>query len=394
MATKGSKKLTDKLSGLFGHKETPQDQMRAQQVQQAHNKTREHDMISLLNCINIADPNNKLPLKTIQERGYDRIIRLAINELKLPPIFDQDIEKLDNHFKYAIHALDLAIKEGYETTAEWASAALHTFVTTLRTEVPGMDAEFADALLESKLAYAENLKILINASREFDELTRDIARQRKRLAAKKTEFAEMRAAMDAKRQTEEGVRAESEITEYANNPGAMSDAAKQMRDELYAIHRLKGEIVQLETDIETKHVTKQSREADVENARNRLATPPTVSDPMQQERINKANDLYINNMLKKLNAAEEHTKAMDQFISKISSLREHGVFIQRAVAAKNELDAMDLEHYQKQQRDRDVAARMIAKQQEREIQKLREQEMEHLLAVVREYIPTAQLRGC
>lgn len=254
MATKGSKKLTDKLSGLLGHKETPQDQMRAQQVQQAHNKTREHDMISLLNCINIADPNNKLPLKTIQERGYDQTISQAINKLKVPHFFEQNIQKLDSHIKFAIHALDLAIKEGYETTAESANVALCDFFSCLY----------------NNLAYAENLKILINASREFDDLTRDIARQSKRLAAKKADLAEKRVAMDATRQTEEGVRAESEIVEYANNPSAMSDAAKHMRDELYAIYRLKEEISLLESDIDVRKLQLEERHEQKKSIYDRL----------------------------------------------------------------------------------------------------------------------------
>lgn len=378
MATKGSKKLTDKISGLF-KKETPQDEMRREQVQLAQNRTREENLISKLNAINFADPNNKLSPAFIQAKGCQSVVRYAVNELKNPPIIPQDIEELDKYIDLAVDALAEAVRDGLENTAEWSSVALYTAITTLRTEVSGIDAENADALLESKLDYARNLEIIIKASREYDRIDRDLKAQRKRRDNKRAELEKRKEQYKQKRDTVEGMKAVAEIEQYASSPSLMSDEAKALADELYQIHRLKGECTEIEMDISTKEVELQQKTSEIESTRNRLATPPQVADPKLQEKINKASELYRDSLRRRLNAARESSLAYERHLSEIRGLMEHTVFVDRMAMAVNEDNAIQLEELQDQQRTRETLARMRKRQEEKAIIKLENQELEQLI---------------
>lgn len=378
MATKGSKKITDKITGLF-KKETPQDEMRREQVQLAKNRTREENLIAKLNTINFADPANKLSPEFIKEKGCQSVVRYAVNELKNPPIIPQDIEELDKYIDLAVDALSEAVKEGLESTAEWSSVALYTAITTLRTEVTGIDADNADALMESKLDYARNLEIIIKASREYDRINRDLKAQRKRRDNKRAELEKLKNLYKQKRDTVEGMKAVAEIEQYAGSPSLMSDEAKALADDLYQIHRLKGECTEIEMDISTKEVELQQKTTEIESTRNRLATPPQVADPKLQEKINKASELYRDSLRRRLNAARESSLAYERHLSEIRGLMEHTVFVDRMTVAINEDNAIQMEEIESQQRTRETLARMRKRQEEKALIKLENQELEQLI---------------
>lgn len=379
MPSKGTQKFMDGLSGLFGKKETPQEKMRSEQNKLAADRSREENMIFKLQGINIHDPANKLTAEYIKSKNYDSIIRYAISELKNPPIITQDIELLDSYVEYTISALDAAIKEGLETAAEWASIGLHSSINNLRTEVPGIDAEFADDLMESRLQYAENLKNIIRVSIEYDKMKLAMDRQKKRLERQNEKLDALKAECKAYQDTPEGGVAAEEIKQYAGNTAMMSPAAKAFQDKLYELHRMRAQVLQTGMDIDAKNVDIQNKSSQIENLRNQLATPPAVSDPQLHERIKRANEEYLSKILRQLNTANEGMKEFDQFLSKLSSMHDHEVFAYMATQAKNEMDRLEIEELQEQQRKKEVLAKMRKTQQEKDMLRLQNLKLEQEL---------------
>ncbi len=398
MPSKGTQNFMDGLSGLFGKKETPQEKMRSEQNKLAADRSREENMIFKLQAINIMDPANKMSKEYIQSKKYDSIIRYAISELKNPPIITQDIELLDSYVDYTISALDAAIREGLETTAEWASIGLHSCINNLRTEIPGIDAEFADDLMESRLQYAENLKNIIRVSLEYDKMKQAMEKQKKRLEIQNKKLDELKAECKAYQDTPEGGMAAEEIKQYAGNTAMMSNTAKAFQDKLYELHRLRAQCLQTGMDIDVKNVDIQNKSSQIENLRNQLATPPQVSDPQLYERIKRANEEYLSKILRQLNSANEGMKEFDQFLSKLSSMHDHEVFAYMATAAKNEMDKLEIEELEEQRRRKETLARMRKTTQEKEsirLQNLRleqelRQEQEKLDALNEELNPEVE----
>lgn len=379
MPNKGTQKFMDGLSGLFGKKETPQEQMRNVQDKLANDRRREENMIARLHAININDPANKLSAEYVKSKNYDSIIRYVASELKNPPILGQDIALLDSYLDYAISALATSIREGFKTTAEWACIALHSCISSLRTEISGMDAEFADDLMESRLQYAENLRNIIRVSKEYDEMQMAMEKQKKRLQRQQEQLNALKAECKAYQQTPEGAQANEEIKLAAGNTANMSDTAKAFQDKLYELHRLRAQTIQTGMDIDAKNADVLSKGSQIENLRNQLATPPAVSDPKLQERIKRANEEYLTRILRQLNTASESMKEFDQFLSKLSSMHDHEVFAYMATAAKNEIDQLEMEDLRERQMKKEVLAKMRKTQQEKDMLRLQNLKLEQEL---------------
>lgn len=137
MATKGFQKFTNKIFG--GKSESPQSEMRKEQVVVANNRKSAANMISKLKCINLYDKKNQIPQEVIAEEEFQKVINWAIKELSEPTVFTRDISSLDEKIEFAIDAFSKAIREGWVTTARWAATALNQGLSNLRQEISGIE---------------------------------------------------------------------------------------------------------------------------------------------------------------------------------------------------------------------------------------------------------------
>ena len=376
MASKGMKNL---FGNIFGGKPAKEDPSKKGPESVSAPRAREKAMIALLNSIDLDDPQNKLSEKKLQELNIQGVINYARSELHYPLIIEHDIKNLDANIDYIIDALKNAIKEGEEMTAEWACTALVFAIKNLRTDIPGVDEDCADALMECRVQYSENLRLLVEVCREYDTAATNLADQRERRQKKRDELDAAKNRYQARRDSGALDIALGELETKVHAPATMSDEALALRDELSNLHLLKASLIEADTDINAKQLTLNNRKAEVESRRNALATPPHAVDPKLQDRINEANRIYREKLREELNNAEKAMRDYDVHISAMTELGNHSAHIM-SVAKSLEMDKqMETEKYQQLLAEKQAAelraraAENVAVMQE----KIREQIQEH-----------------
>ena len=151
-------------------------------------REKERELKTLLQRIDLENPTNRLSAKKFKELNIEGVIRYAYSELKYPLIVEYDLTNLDNSMKYIISALEQSIKDGLDTTAEWACTALVFAIKSLRAKVDGIDANYADALWECRTNYAFNLELLVKSCIEYDRLSAELADQKARRKERREEL--------------------------------------------------------------------------------------------------------------------------------------------------------------------------------------------------------------
>ncbi len=380
MPSKGTQNFMDGLSGLFGKKETPQEKMRSEQNKLAADRSREENMISKLQSIEFAmaelKRKNKLPFDAEMFGKCESLVHAAINMLKQPAVIAQDIQAIDAHMENAIDTLKTSIDEGLRSTAEFACAALRLYLINLRAEVPDADAQYAEALMDERLKYAETLKTLLGLSREYDNKKKVVAELEAKKVARDEELVQQKAEIKAYQDTPEGAQAFAEIKEYAASPAMMSQSAKKLRSDLNELAKLKGICLNMGVTIDTYNAKLLPMSSSIEALRVQLMEQPTVTDPQIQEKVYRAQREHVEKLNRQLNEANESMKAFDQYLSMLSSLQDHEVFARMAAVAKNELDALEMEELLAQQRKKDLLARQKRAVQQKQAMARQEKQLD------------------
>ena len=271
------------------------------------------------------------------------------------------------------------MEEGYEMTAEWACTALVCAIKSLRVDIPEADMNNGEALMECRVQYSENLRLLVEVCREYDFTANNLADQRDRRQEKRTALDNAKNRYQARRDSGALDIALGELETKVHAPATMSDEAMALRDELNNIHLLKASLIEVDTDINAKQLTLNNRKAEIESRRNALATPPHAVDPKLQDRINEANRIYREKLRDELNNAEKAMRDHDVHISAMTEIGNHSALIVSVTRAREIAKEMELEKYQQMLAEKQ-AAELQARAAENVAaieQALREQHAEH-----------------
>lgn len=376
MASKGMKNL---FGNIFGGKPAKEDPSKKGPESVSAPRAREKAMIALLDGIDLADPQNKLSERKMQELNVQGVISYARSELRYPFITEHDTKNLDANMKKIIAELKEAVKEGHEMTAEWACTALVFAIKSLRVDIPEVDEDNSETLMKCRVQYSENLRLLVELCREHDVISANLADQRDRRQKKREELDLAKSSYQSRAESGALDVLLGELQTKLHAPATMSDEALALRDELNNLHLLKASILQLDTDINAKQLTLNNRKSQIDSSRNILATPPHAEDPKLQERINETNRLYRENLRNELNNAEKAMRDFDVHISAMTELANHSAFVVSVSKAMEVVKQMELERYQQLQAENEAAAlRARAAENYAAVQeKVREQIEEH-----------------
>lgn len=356
MANKGMKNMFGGLKDIFS-KPTPADEKEQAKDEIGASRDRERKMLNALGEIKLHDPQRQLSDAKLRELNVQGVIDYATHEIKSYPFVSEfDLTNLDNNITYIIGALDTAVRDGLESAAEWACTALVCALNSLRTKVDGIDEEFANELMECRVEYSENLKLLVQSSIERDRTKKELDDQ---LARRKT----ARKDMDTRKSSYQTRRDAgllnallAEMQQKANRPGDLSDDAVALRDELYAMHRLKASLIEMDATINAKQVALNGHETEIQSRRNTLSSPPRITDPKLQDKIEVANSRFRARLRRQLNDAEDAIKAYGVHISAMSDLANHSVHIMTIAQALEMDKEIQLEQLKQRQLEKDAAA--------------------------------------
>lgn len=347
MAMDGVRNVIRKGVKALRGEESAYEQTRRDQVTLANNCSRAAAMKAKLERIDFSV--SKLKPETIQE--YRALANEAIRELNDPAVITMDTKALDDYIDYAIDAFTKAIQEGLEMTAQWSGVAIYQSLTNLRKEISGIDLENADELYKKRLEYAENLEILVKTSLKYDSDYAQMLNQQARYQEKLEELRKKKEWYAAEKNSPEGSLAITEIQQFASEPARLSYKAKLMQDELYRCHILEGSAAEIEIDIRTKERELEAEIQEIESTRNRLAKLPVVTDPMLQEKINRAAQSYRDNLRKTLNGLQEARLAYERHLTELRTIGEHPVFTDTTAAAIKTMNSIDREQREEVQRN-------------------------------------------
>ena len=341
-ATKGMKNV---FSNLFSKKEEKNDKLKEPEHASGLRK-RERAMIARLEAIDLDNPQRRLSDEKIQELNIPGVIKYACSELNYPLITDQDIKNLDDNMDYIIKALEHAIKEGEEMTAEWACTALVFSIRNLRMDIAGLEGDYANDLMACRVEYARNLCRLVEQCREHDHLAANLAEQERRRQQKREELDTAKNRYVARRDSGALDIYLAELEQNIHNPASMSDEAKALKKELSNLQMLKASLIEVDTAIDADQVSLNNRITQIESRRNALSSPPHTHDPKLQERINEANRLYREKLRRELNDAEQALRDHDVHIGAMTELANHSVHVYTVSQALQIAKDIDLERYQ------------------------------------------------
>lgn len=347
MAMDGVRNVISKGVKALRGEESAYEQTRRDQVTLANNRSRAAAMKAKLERIDFSV--SKFKPETIRE--YRALASEAIRELNDPAVITMDTKALDDYIDYAIDAFTKAIQEGLEMTAQWSGAAIYQSLTNLRKEISGIDLENADELYKKRLEYAENLEILVKSSMKYDADYAQMLNQQARYQEKLEEIRKKKEWYTAEKNTPEGSLAIAEIRQFASEPSRLSHKARLIQDELYRCHILEGSAEEIRLDIHTKEKKLEAEIQEIESTRNRLAELPVVTDPMLQEKINRAAQSYRDNLRRTLNELQEAQLAYVRHLSGLRTLAEHTMFTNSTAAAIKTMNSIDREQREEAQRN-------------------------------------------
>lgn len=360
MANKFWKNAGDALSNLIPSSKpaAPADQKQKAKEEITESFHNEQKMLTKLNQVlnNLENPKKALSNQKIQELNIAGVVKYAAGELKYPLISETNLKNLDNSMKFIIDGLNSAVMDGLEMTAEWACTALVFAVKNLRTEVPGINADHADALWECRVQYAINLELLIKSCIERDNLVQELAEQKNRRAKERAELDQRKSHYQSRRDSGVLDNAIAMLTQEAHNPKGLSDEAKALKAEIAKLHSLKDSIVEIDALIDTKEVTLRNTEAQIKTQRNILSDPPRVTDPELQNKINEANRRFRDSLRDELNRAEDALRSHNVHISAMKDLLNHSIHIRDNAEALEEIQQMEIEKLKERQYQQQAAA--------------------------------------
>lgn len=376
--------IANKLKGKKA--DSPQSEMRKEQVIVANNRKNAENMISKLRSINLYDKNNKLSKEIIASEEFEDTINWAIKELSAPTIFTRDISSLDEKLEFSIDALSKAIKEGWITTARWAAISLYQGLSNLRQEISGIDMVNADELYEKRLNYAIEMGNIIRVSQDYDTTDQSLQTQKRRYDRDFAKQQQKREYLEEQKNSYAGNMLLEEIKQNVHNPAALSEKAKTLKKEFEDYQRLRGNVEEMYLTIMTKESALNECNQKIATIRNHLAELPTVNDPLLNAKIERANNLYVKNLEKTLDDIKISREAHKRYLEKLKHLSTHEVFQDEAAQVIVTMKNMDLEKEKELNREMMIAER-AKKEKEKNIRRmeaLKQSKLEYQQLVDRE----------
>lgn len=371
MADKRTHNFIDGIaSKLKGKKtESPQTEMRKEQVILANNRKNAENMISKLKSINLYDKSNKLSRDVIASEEFEDTISWAIKELDAPTVFTRDISGLDEKLEFSIDALSKAIKEGWITTARWAATALYQGLSNLRQEISGIDLVNADELYEKRLNYAIEMGNIIRVSQDYDTIEQTLQTQKRRYDRDFEKQQEKREYLENQKNSYAGNVLLEEIKQNVHNPAALSEKAKALKKEFEDYQRLRGNVEEMYLAIMTKESALNECNQKIATIRNHLSELPSVNDPLLNAKIERANNLYVKSIQNTLDDIKISREAHKRYLEKLRHLTTHEVFQDEAAQVIVTMKNMDLEKEKEINREMMIAER-AKKEKERNIRRM------------------------
>lgn len=317
MANKGTKKL---FAGLFGSKSKQEAPIKKGPEAAAASRLREKKMIAGLESIDLNNPQNRISQQKLRELNIQGAINYALSELRKPLILEYDTEKLDENLHYIIQALEDAVRNGGERTAEWACTALVFSIRDLRTEIPGVDQGQADALMERRLEYSHNLRLLVELCMRLDRLTQDLKDMHLRRNSQQAELEQRRALLEGRTKSGELDTALGELQARQDDSAPLSAEALALQQEQNAIRLLEQSIEKITQQIAAHQEEANNYQSYFNNIRNILSTSPHVTDPTLNSRIQAALKHERDYLRSLLDAAERSRNLLDVHVHALNDL--------------------------------------------------------------------------
>ena len=337
------KKVTTWFDGFRKPSDKPPDGLYGAQAYINQSRQSERELRAWLCRVDPLHPRNALPPEHAAARCIPAVLRYVDSELAYPPAPDHDLGILHRDLCFLVQALDCSIREGLETTAEYACAALTLAVQSLRTETDGIGSEDADILWECREAYSCSLVSLVETCVERDRLTADVSELLQRRQNDLDALDRYKRSFQAKRDSGEldALLPFLMAPAPAPSPAHLAPAIKALQSELRRIQLLKTSLSEMDSAIEAKQHPLDGLNLALEHCRRRLSFPPLATDPRLRDRIDANHRRYRERLRHQL----EETGAI---------LRNHDVrirvwdgLVSESIRILSVSDAIQLDHAMK-----------------------------------------------
>ena len=287
------------------------------------------DLATLLTSVQLSldDPASKLSAEKIEELHIRIVLRRVRQELvERPVIIAVDMTEIDHIVKYILNELQCAMERGFETAAHWSTAALAMAVNALYTPIPANDLEYSDALMAERLRYAQNLKLLVQNARYYDEYTVELAVCTRRYNQKKEALQALTEEIQTILDSEEGRLLMDDIRDHDEEPAEMKPAARELRDKLLYLNLLERDKLALSLDVSTAAEQRYLYSKYLDQIQNIVKFSPRVMDPKLSAKNQEALKAHAAELRRHLVHMEELLKPYDANLSELNDLVPHAVF--------------------------------------------------------------------
>ncbi len=325
MANKMTAKISATIANLFGSKTEQKSAKVILEEAREREKLLMSRMEIMLDEIQY-NPRIKLSKEKIKELKIENRVARMRKSLETPLITKIDTEELDNLILSFADSLKLALEQGYENGAYWASMALLKTVETLRIDTPELyarDPDMDKALYASKLTYANNFYNIIQESIEQDKKQHQMATLETDFNNKASEMRNRETAYKALMQTEAGMKLNASVEAKRSNPATMTEAEKGVMDNQKRITSLRDQLKAGRTvwetyDTELTNITQQ-----VEMIRLQLLADPEVHDEKLAAKIKEAAKLFRDSLNKRLDESYLMMSAYEEGVTDLEELLKH-----------------------------------------------------------------------
>ena len=325
MANKMTSKLTASIANLFSSKPEQKSAKVILDEAREREKLLMSKMEIMLDEIQY-NPRLKLSKEKIKEFKIENRVARMRKALETPLITKIDTTELDNLILSFADSLKLALEQGYEHAAYWASMALLKTVETLRIDTPELyarDPEMEKALYVQKLNYSNNFYNIIQESIEQDRKEQQMQTLEADYNNNATEMNNRETAYRALMKTESGMKLIASVNAKKSAPASMDDKEKAVLENEKRITTLRDQMRSKHTLWETLDTELTTINNQVEAIRQQLLADPEVHDEKLVAKIKVAGEIFIASLNKRLDEAHLMMTAYDEYGEKIAQLLNH-----------------------------------------------------------------------
>lgn len=388
MANKMTAKISATIANLFGGK----PEQKSVKVILDEARDREKQLMSKMEVILDEiqyNPRIRLPKEKIKEFKIENRVARMRKALETPLITKIDTVELDNLVLSFADSLKLALEQGYEHGAYWASMALLKTVETLRIDTPDLyarDPEMEKALYVQKLNYANNFYNLIQEAIEQDRKEEQMATLEADYNNKAGEMRNRETAYRALMKTEAGMKLIAATNAKKTAPASMTDAEKAVLDNEKRITSLRDQMRTSHTVWEALDTELTAIANQVEAIRMQLLADPEVHDEKLAAKIKEAGEIFVSSLNKRLDEAYIMMTGYDEYGEQIAQLLNHPAIKAKYAKIAQALADMENEWLTRAQAELEAHRVAVRKAQnvgmmERQVEKLQQDVQDFLYEV-------------